>query len=192
MAIKFNSILYIAIGICIGIGIASMMPETMQQFKNRLTEPQKQARSSKPSKGTTPCWLVVDMDDAMNIQWLKARPRPGFPKQFWKDARLEGSNDGTNFTKIADVTQPSVPQEGNSWLMWETPNSDKYRYYRLAIRNGHSDGRFFSFSELELGNSESDQLLTEGCTFTSSPCLELCPPENLIDGDPETFWHVKT
>ncbi len=156
----------------------------------------KKATTQKAAKlrhttGTAPHWLAVDIGDKVNVTWLKARLRPGHPQHFWRKARLEGSNDGTTFTKIADVSQRTFPSSDDEWLIWEIPATDNYKHYRLSIFSGYSDGRFYSFSELELGNPEQGQVLTEDCKFTSSPHLELHPPKYLIDGDPETFWHVK-
>ncbi|MDO8127070.1 MAG: hypothetical protein Q6359_07565 [Candidatus Brocadiales bacterium] len=140
-----------------------------------------------------PAWVVIDLgvDNERVINSIKAMPRPGYPSHFWRRAELEGSKDGTLFTKISDVNQEDMPPDGE-YMVWSFDNETRYRYYRLLIYSGHAeDGRFYSFSELELIDSNNEKMPTLNLKYTSSPHLKNRGPDRLADADAGTFWHVR-
>ena len=82
-----------------------------------------------------------------SLNYLRARPRPDHGQLFWKEAYLEGGQDGTSFEMIAQVNQSSQPTT-KGWLTWSFNNPNKYRFYRLVMKNSH--GGPLAFSDLEM------------------------------------------
>jgi len=99
-------------------------------------------------------WVMVDSGDGRNktIHSLAARPREGFPQQFFRKAELFGSKDGANWVSIIPIVQNEKPND-NEWKLWEFENDRSFRYYKLEIYDGHENGpahHFYSMAELAM------------------------------------------
>ena len=101
-----------------------------------------------------PIRVMMDFGDGRNktIRSLAARPREGFPQQFFRKAELFGSKDGANWILIIPIVQNEKPND-NDWRLWEFENDQAYRYYKLVIYDGYENGmahNFYSMAELAM------------------------------------------
>lgn len=101
-----------------------------------------------------PAWLAVDFGEGQKqtVQALAALPRADLPRQFLRQAELEGSDDGQTWEKTADIVLRETPDRAD-WWKWEFANERAFRYWRLNILKGHEDGarfNFYSLAELAL------------------------------------------
>ncbi|NUO09122.1 MAG: discoidin domain-containing protein [Candidatus Brocadia sp.] len=108
---------------------------------------------TQPGSTTGPASIVVDFGEQMEyaINIFCALPRADAPKQFFKDAILEGSKNNECWVGIAEIKQKLCPN-GDKWLSWYFDNKEKYRFYKVTFPTGHEEGaRFYSLSEIRLG-----------------------------------------
>ena len=101
-----------------------------------------------------PAWVIVDFgeESKKRISYLGARPRSDMLHQFFRKAVLFGSDDKVTWEPIAWINQESAPSD-DGWIIWSFDNSDKFRYYKLHILQGHEDGEqhhFYSLAELAM------------------------------------------
>ncbi len=98
-----------------------------------------------------PAWVKVDLGEgnAAAVTAVAARPRTDFSFQFFRNAALQASPDGVNWTTLAQIVQEDEPDVGY-WSYCSVENDDAYRYYRLLIIDGHQGERrqFWSIGDL--------------------------------------------
>jgi len=98
-----------------------------------------------------PAWVTVDFGEGntKKVQSLMALPRQDIPQQFFRSAELFGSNNGEDWEPISKIIQGERPGSA-TWKEWKFENDQAFRFYKLAISNGHEGGKFFSMAELVL------------------------------------------
>lgn len=96
-----------------------------------------------------PAWVTADFGEGneRTVRALAALPREDIPRQFFRTARLLGSDDGENWENVADILARETPFRA-SWRSWEFENDRPYRFYRLLIQYGHEGGNFYSMAGL--------------------------------------------
>ena len=96
-----------------------------------------------------PAWVTVDFGagNEQVVQALAALPREDIPRQFFRTARLLGSDDGESWENVADILSRDTPFRA-SWRRWEFENDRAYRFYRFRINYGHEGGNFYSMAGL--------------------------------------------
>ncbi len=96
-----------------------------------------------------PAWVTVDFGEGneRTVRALAALPREDIPRQFFRTARLLGSDDGERWENVADILARETPFRA-SWRRWEFENDRAYRFYRFLINYGHEGGKFYSMSGL--------------------------------------------
>ncbi|MFQ5645389.1 MAG: discoidin domain-containing protein [bacterium] len=103
-----------------------------------------------------PSWIKADFGCGKIVTSLDVRPRPGFPGQTWKRARLEGSEDRLTFRKVMDLDREDA-FEDNDWLKWRCKNNKPYRYYRIFITDPL--GKPLAISDIQLHSSFMAQIM---------------------------------
>lgn len=75
-------------------------------------------------------WIQLKFANPISVNLVKMAPRANMLFNFPSSWRLEGSNDGTNFTPISDTI---VETEPTSQVFKNTPipNNSKYSYIRV-------------------------------------------------------------
>lgn len=77
---------------------------------------------------------------------MSSSPRFDEPNQFWKNLKIQGSLDGKTWINIFEVEIFEPPKtEG---LFFRFMNENYYRFYRIQIKGGFKEGRFFSLSKI--------------------------------------------
>ncbi len=96
-----------------------------------------------------PAWVTVDFGEGNEraVRALAALPREDIPRQFFRTARLLGSDDGERWENVADILARETPFRA-SWRRWEFENDRAYRFYRFLINYGHEGGKFYSMAGL--------------------------------------------
>ncbi|HHT9131849.1 MAG TPA: discoidin domain-containing protein, partial [Candidatus Tripitaka californicus] len=108
------------------------------------------------SKFRRPSWVMIDFgtDKGEVINTFQALPRGEAPSHFWRQAVLQGSNNGFFWAKLAKV-YVGQPPPSSEWLTWHFDANRRYRYYRLYIKSGFFSGkRFVSFAEWRFGHTD--------------------------------------
>lgn len=92
--------------------------------------------------------ISIDAKQSVKTGLLRILPRNGFLDQLWTGdhAAWEASADGVNWKLITMLDIDPQQLNQNSWLNFIFQHENKYRYYRLRVR----DQQFLSLSELEL------------------------------------------
>lgn len=98
-----------------------------------------------------PAWVRIDFGEGnpKTIRSLAAVPRGDIPKQFFRNAKLFGSDDGEDWELVSGIIQVKTPHSA-TWRKWEFDNDRAYQYYQFLITNGHEGGKFYSMAELAL------------------------------------------
>ena len=98
-----------------------------------------------------PAWVTVDFGEGREpaVRALAALPREDIPRQFFRTARLQVSDDGETWENLAGIPARETPSRA-TWRRWEFENDRTFRYYRLLITDGHEGGRFYSMAGLAL------------------------------------------
>ena len=99
-----------------------------------------------------PAWAAIDFGENREeiVNFIRVKPRAGFPRQVFKDSVIQGSRDGTTWKDITAVIQEELPSSGG-WRGWYFPNRTSYRFYRIFIIDGHEEnGAFFSLGALQM------------------------------------------
>jgi tetratricopeptide (TPR) repeat protein len=99
-----------------------------------------------------PAWIIIDFGEGNEkmVRSLTALPRTDKPRQFFRNAKLFGSNNGDVWEQISEIIQEEVP-DSDTWKEWKINNDRAYRYCKLLIIDGHEDGNnhhFYSMAEL--------------------------------------------
>ncbi|MCX6348057.1 MAG: discoidin domain-containing protein, partial [Candidatus Aureabacteria bacterium] len=99
-------------------------------------------------------WLTVDFGAGRSrvVRSLTARPRLGHPEQFFRAAELLGSTDGKEWKTVSPIVQENPPGS-EECPAWTVGNTQGFRYYRLAISDGHAGDKahqIYSLAELEM------------------------------------------
>jgi hypothetical protein len=152
-------------------------------------------------------WIVIDMGRETIVQALGIMPNINSPKQSWdKDhASIQGSYDKSEWSDIAllVVDRETMEKGSPQWLYYTFQNDAAYRYYRILIQ----DDQFLSLAEIEVYRTESLALAEsvwkiDGEIFTRAALapdsLQVSSAnkadedkQNLVDGNPQSNWHVK-
>lgn len=102
----------------------------------------------KAPREENPAWIIIDLNEPINIDVLRLRPRAGLPEQLWRggSAILSGSNNSRDWEPITllNIDSGSLVDD---WIYFRLPEiQESYRYLRLSIY----DPNFFSIARLEL------------------------------------------
>lgn len=155
-------------------------------------------------------WVIIDLGQPYSVQALALMPRKGFPGQLWKteEAILQGSQDKEQWQDISKLNfdyKAAVDANPNLiHISFENPK--RFRYYRILIQ----DPSFTSFAELELytgsltklektpaylnsldPNKYTKILLSPAQIEVSSFNKDNERKDNIVDSNPETYWHVE-
>jgi hypothetical protein len=109
-------------------------------------------------------WLSVDFGSGKNIGKVTFRNgAPQVANRGLKDCELEGSNDNTNWTKVAATSAESGASVQNTdefrlgnivpatlQTVYFATNTASYRYYRVFATNGWGDASYIGLSEVEM------------------------------------------
>ncbi len=102
-----------------------------------------------------PAWVKADLGEgnAAAVTAVAARPRADFSFQFFRNAALQASPDGVNWTTLAQIVQSEEPWRGD-WSYFGFENQAAYRFYRLLIIDGHqgTEKSFWSMGDLAFFN----------------------------------------
>ncbi|MDO8127079.1 MAG: discoidin domain-containing protein, partial [Candidatus Brocadiales bacterium] len=104
-----------------------------------------------------PAWVVIDFGTSSGdvINSFQALPRKDAPSNFWHKAVLQGSNNARYWTNLADVSVDKEPASAE-WFTWHFDSKKRYRYYRLFITSGFSQGKdFVAFAEWKLNRVDT-------------------------------------
>jgi hypothetical protein len=82
------------------------------------------------SSGSFPQWLDVDLGSAKTLLNIKTN---FYASETWK-YKIEGSNDNSNWTMLADLTGSGINAQNTSDNV-----SGSYRYVRLTVTYGSVD-----------------------------------------------------
>jgi len=98
-----------------------------------------------------PAWVTVDFGEGGEkiVRSLGALPRKKLLRQFFRTAKLLGSNDGEDWETISSIVQEVQPRDA-TWREWKFENDHAFRYYKLLITTGYESGKFYSMAELAL------------------------------------------
>lgn len=97
-------------------------------------------------------WLQVDFGSAVTITSYTILPRASTPTQAPTNWAIKGSNDGSNFTTIATVTNYTNWVDGVS-RSFDISSPGSYRYYRLDATSVGSGANSVAIGELTMLNS---------------------------------------
>ncbi|MDP8236911.1 MAG: glycosyltransferase family 39 protein [Candidatus Erginobacter occultus] len=99
-----------------------------------------------------PAWVTIDLgpDRTEAINFIRTLPREDIPRQSFRTAVIQGSEDGKSWQDLATVIQDRVPLAAQ-WNGWIFTNETPYRYYRFLVVDGHeTNSAFYSLGGLEL------------------------------------------
>ncbi len=96
-----------------------------------------------------PAWVTVDFESGGEkaVRALAARARLNFSAQFFRGAKLFGSDDGETWEPVVGLVQWGPPDNAR-WVRWDFDNDRAFRHYKLLIEDGHECGNFYSIAEL--------------------------------------------
>ena len=153
-------------------------------------------------------WVLIDLGTPDAIDALSVEARRGVVSQFWDGAKatLQGSNDKETWTSLGALTvdKSTLNNEEPQWVSFSIKSRAAFRYYRIFIK----DSSFLSLAELEIYRSPGEVPPVEVPPKTyqgliqvtlESSSIEVSSfnnpdwenKESLVDGNLETFWHVK-
>lgn len=99
-----------------------------------------------------PAWVMIDLGPgrAEAINFIRTLPREDIPRQSFRTAVIQGSEDGETWGDLSAIIQDQAPLPAQ-WNGWLFTNQTPYRYYRLLIVDGHeTSSAFYSLGGLEL------------------------------------------
>jgi hypothetical protein len=162
-------------------------------------------------------WLRFDAGKPVSPELISITPRMGAPAHFWDGvAVLQGSADGQGWTPVAalkvDRLKDVINADGSA-LVFPVDAGAGYRYFRLVIINqpvmSYHVYRFQALADVSLlihrppapgiaATTGVDILdyrklvVPPGGVTADSYNKETEKPQNLVDGNPNTYWHVKS
>lgn len=153
-------------------------------------------------------WIIFNLENAENIRALALKPRKGYLDQLWEDdhAEFQASNDGVRWVNLGKlyIDKSKLENVNPGWTYFYFNNPKEFRYYRILIK----DRQFLSLAEIELFRSRNKDIfkisnspsfdpqlfakvgLSASDIDVSSFNLTTQGKENLVDCDPDTYWHV--
>lgn len=101
-------------------------------------------------------WIQYQFDSANSAKRVEITPYARDTKKRLKNYKIQGSNDGSNFTDIHSGTLPNVTTSG---VVYETTtviisNSNSYLYYRLYCVDSYDDAHEFYINKLQFYGRE--------------------------------------
>ena len=97
-------------------------------------------------------WVMSDFgtDRKETINFIRTKPRNNKLRQTFKNAVIQGSQDGDNWESIAFINQEEPPIT-NDWIGWYFANRTPFRFYRFLLIDGHTgNNSFYSLGALEM------------------------------------------
>lgn len=128
------------------------------------------AYDDEPGDGSGVHYIQATLAEGVDEFYFYMLPRSGNGNNRPKNITVSGSNDGTEFTKICDVTT-TLDASMNPYV------SDKlgtkgttYKYIRLTVNSTNTNTTFFTLSELYflLANADVENLVNAYKNFASS------------------------
>lgn len=84
------------------------------------------------------------------VNQIRMRARADAPGQFFKTALVEGTYDGSSWSKVATLRVDEAPSKDSNEFLFAFNNETAFPHYRISFPFGFADGRFISAAELEL------------------------------------------
>lgn len=100
----------------------------------------------------TPAWIVVQANNTVlkGYDLYNANDTNGNPGRRWKNWTVEGSNDNSNWTTIATVTDANMNTTNYGKNSFSTEsNTQQYNYYKFTI-TANEGGGMIQMSDLQL------------------------------------------
>ncbi|MDO5479508.1 MAG: discoidin domain-containing protein, partial [Clostridia bacterium] len=150
-----------------------------------------------------PHTLTVTFPELTEVAAFTYLPRKDNPAGIWKKVEVQGSSDGTNFKKVADVTYDVVASRAIT--ITEIPK-DKYKAIRFVITDaelGYASAAEIAFygaytpaasTPATSAPAVSDSgmkkyVLDNGWTVEASSVYVHNSLVKAFDGNPATYWH---
>jgi len=97
-------------------------------------------------------WVMSDFgtDRKETINFIRTKPRNNERCQTFKNAVIQGSQDGDNWESLAFINQEEPPVT-DDWIGWYLTNRTPFRFYRFLLIDGHTgNNSFYSLGALEM------------------------------------------
>lgn len=128
------------------------------------------AYGSEPGDGSGVHYIQATLAEGVDEFYFYMLPRSGNGNNRPKDITVSGSNDGTEFTKICDVTT-TLDASMNPYVSAKLGTAGTtYKYIRLTVNSTNSGTTFFTLSELYFlpANADVTNLVNAYNNFASS------------------------
>lgn len=128
------------------------------------------AYGEEPGDGSGVHYIQATLAEGVDEFYFYMLPRSGNGNNRPKDITVSGSNDGTEFTKICDVTT-TLDASMNPYVSAKLGTAGTtYKYIRLTVNSTNSGTTFFTLSELYFlpANADVTNLVNAYNNFASS------------------------